>query len=116
MLNFAIQLASQIKSNKYRLCAIITDKKGIPLSIGNNSYTKSHPKQAYYAEKTGNKNRIFLHSELDAIIKLPYNSKPYAIYVARVGKNGQQLLARPCIICQEAIKDIGIRKIYYTKE
>ena len=55
MLDKAIKLALNKKSDKYSLCAIITDKKGSILSIGWNSYKKSHPKQAYYAEKAGSK-------------------------------------------------------------
>ena len=115
MLDKAIKLALNKKSDKYSLCAIITDKKGSILSIGWNSYKKSHPKQAYYAEKAGSKYRIYLHAELHALIQLSYMAKPYAIYVARVDKEGNPVLAKPCRICSLAIKDAGIKRVYYTK-
>jgi deoxycytidylate deaminase len=115
MLNKAIKFASQIKSDKYRLCAIITDKKDNILSIGYNSYIKTHPRQAYYAEKTGNSHRIFLHAELDALVKIPYGLVPSSIFIARVSKNKKPLLAKPCEICLMAIQDAGIKNIYYTR-
>lgn len=112
MLNQAIEIAKNLTNRKHRLVAIITDKKDRILSIGVNSYQKTHPKQAYFAEKYGNKNRIYLHAEIDALIKCKH--KAHKIYVARINKKGLPLLAKPCQICQQAIKDIGIKKIYHT--
>lgn len=117
LLNKAIELAKSLKSqDRYKLSAIVTDKKNNILSFGVNSYKKTHPTQAYYAEKVGKYNSIFLHAEIDAVSKIPYNKKPYAIYIARVGKTGEPRLAKPCKICNKAIKDSGIEKIYYTKD
>lgn len=116
MLNKAIKIASLCSNKKFSLCAIITDKKGNILSIGQNYFNKSHPTQAYYAEKTGNRNRIFIHAEIDALIRLPYGVEPNTIYIARTNKKGNQtLLAQPCPICQMAIKESGIKNIIYTK-
>lgn len=36
------------------------------------------------------------------------------IYVARVGKNRQPMMSRPCVNCQKALKKAGIKKIVYT--
>lgn len=115
MLTEAIRLAIKIQSNKYRLVAIITDAKDRILTIGVNSYTKSHPRQYYYACKCGNSKRIFLHAEISAIINLKRNDKPAKIYVARVNKKEEVALAKPCAICMEAIKDVGIKELYYTQ-
>ena len=93
---------------------IITDKKGRILSVGKNNYKKSHPTQAYYAEKVGNRDQIFLHAEIASLIKC--RGKPYAIYIARVSRGGEPRLAKPCLICWQAIKDAGIKEIYYTKD
>jgi tRNA(Arg) A34 adenosine deaminase TadA len=117
MLNKAIKIAYINQREKYFLCAIITDKKGNILSVGKNDYYRSHPTQAYYAERCGNGQRIFIHAEIDALTKIPYGKKPFSIYIARTSKNGTPLLAKPCPICSEAIKDSGIKEenIYYTK-
>lgn len=115
MINKAIKIANMISSDyKHRLCAVITDKKGKILSVGTNSYTKTHPIQHYYAKCCGNEERIYLHAEMSAIVSLPYNSKPHAIFIARVNGSGKSMLAKPCKICKHAINDTGIEKIDYT--
>lgn len=115
ILQKAIALASLMPNDKYRLVAIITNKRGEILSVGHNSFTKSHPLQAYYAIRVGTEKRIFIHAELDAITKIPFNSKPHAIYIVRVNKKNKPCLSKPCNICQQAIKDVGIKNIYYTE-
>jgi len=109
----AIGFAKDIKkTSKYRLVAIIADKRGRILSIGRNSFEKTHPKQAYYAKKNGSKHRIYLHAEMDALVRC--KEKGYVIYIARVNRIGEPMLAKPCKICADAIKDSGIEKIFYT--
>jgi tRNA(Arg) A34 adenosine deaminase TadA len=115
ILNKAIEIASLLEGNKFKFCAIITDRKNNILSIGLNSFVKTSPLQKKYAEKFGQDDKIYNHSEVSAINKLPYGCVPYNIYVARVSKKNQPLLGKPCIICQEAIKDVGIKNIYYTE-
>lgn len=110
----ATKIAKKLPDQKYKLVAIITDKRDNILSVGMNSYKKSHPTQAYYSEKVGNGHQIYLHAELDAIIKLKYTDKPYAIHIVRVNNKGETLLAKPCPICKRAIKDVGIKEIYHT--
>lgn len=114
ILQKGIEIAKSLETNKYRLVAIITNKRGHILSIGCNSYEKTHPRQAYFAKKYGNKFRIYLHAEIDALIKCKGN--PHAIWIARVNNKGEPLLARPCNICQMAICDAGIEEIYFTGE
>lgn len=114
ILQKAIEIASLRKEEKMRFCSIITDKRNFILAIGFNSYTKTHPKQKFYSNKTGCEQKIFLHSEIDALIKLPYGSKPYSIYIARVNNKNKPVLAKPCKICEKALKDFNIKNIYWT--
>lgn len=115
ILNKAISISKALNNNKQNICAIITDKKDRILSIGINFYNKSHPMQKKYAIKVGNLDKIWLHAEINAITKVPYGKKPYAIYVARCGADDKPRLAKPCTICELAIKASGIQKIFYTK-
>ena len=96
------------------ITALIYDKKGRIISIGKNSYVKTHPLQAMYASKVGLHHKAFLHAELDAIIKCKDLSKAKKIFVARVKRNGEYGNAEPCPICQEAIKDAGIKEVEWT--
>lgn len=42
------------------------------------------------------------------------NLRRATIYVARVNKKGEPAMSKPCLRCQKAIKDAGIRKVVYT--
>lgn len=112
MLDLAIKLASELQNRKQRIASIITDKRGRILSFGVNSYTHSHPKQAYYAKKVGQMQKIFLHSEIDALVHL--KKQGHTLYVARVDKQGNPKPCKPCEICSLAIKDAGIKEVVTT--
>jgi deoxycytidylate deaminase len=36
------------------------------------------------------------------------------IYVARVARDGSQVMSKPCINCQKALIARGVKKVYYT--
>lgn len=100
---------------KHHLKAFIYDKKGRILSIGENSYTKSHPKMAEYARKSGTPYKIFLHAEMSAILRCPDLSKAYRIHVHREGKQGDPLNAKPCPICMSAIQATNIKHVTWSE-
>jgi len=53
---------------RYAISALVVQTKGQPFIRGNNSYTKTHPKQKRYALLTGTScERSFLHAEIHAI-------------------------------------------------
>lgn len=91
----SLQLATKIASalpvvkGKQRICAVACDKRGRVLSVGVNSYQKSHPIQAKYAEQTGNPEAQYVHAEVAALVALSYNDrqKVHKVFVSRVMKN-----------------------------
>jgi len=101
-------------TTKQSMTAIIQDKRGRVLSIGQNSYEKTHPLQAMYAKKSGNEHKIFLHAEVAAIVKCKDLSKAHKILVFRYNNQGKPMNAKPCQICEEAIKVAGIRYVEHT--
>lgn len=94
--------------------AIIYDKRGKILSIGKNSYIKTHPLQAHHAKRVGLEKQIFLHAEIDAIVKCKNLSKAYRILVIRRSTSGEPLNAKPCKICADAISKTPIQIIDHT--
>ena len=96
------------------ITAIIYDRKGKVLSIGKNSYVKTHPVQAKYAEKVGLPEKKFLHAEIAAIIKCRDIARAHKIEVFRVGRDGKYLLAKPCPVCESAITASGIKQVIHT--
>ena len=99
---------------KQALTAVIYDKKGRVLSVGRNSYTKTHTIQAMYAKSNGNPEAVFLHAEIDAIVRCRDLSRAHKIFVARYERNGSPRIAKPCPICQSAIEAAGIKIVEWT--
>lgn len=94
--------------------AVIYDRRGRVISIGHNSYLKTHPMQAQHARAAGEPDRTFLHAEIHAIVRCRDISKADKIFVSRWDHNGRPKLAKPCKICQSAIDAAGIKKIFHT--
>jgi deoxycytidylate deaminase len=101
-------------TQKQDITAIIYDKRGRVLSIGRNSYIKTHPLQKYHADKVGLSDKVYCHAEISAIIRLRDNQKPYKIFISRLLKDGSFGNAKPCLICQSAIKACGIKEVEFT--
>lgn len=62
-----------------------------------------------------NKGLYSMHAEMVALNKCNKEElKGASIYVARVS-NGEPRMSRPCDVCQHAIADVGIKKVFYTE-
>ena len=96
------------------ITAIIYDKRGKVLAIGKNSYVKTHPLQSKTAKRVGLPNKEFLHAEIAAIVKCQDLSRAKRILVIRINRAGKTLLAKPCAVCQAALKDAGIKIVDHT--
>lgn len=96
------------------MTAIIYDKRGRALSIGKNSYVKTHPKMSITGKKVGRPEKSYIHAELAAILKCGDLSKAHTIFVSRVNKSGEFLNAAPCPICAQLIKEAGIKHVRHT--
>lgn len=99
---------------RYNITALVKDKRGKILSIGRNSYIKTHPLMQKAVLATKSKNRTFLHAEVAAIVKLKDWEKAHSIEVFRFDKQGMPALAKPCACCQWVINQTGIKKVIHT--
>ena len=106
-------LISTLEEDKqYYVGAACIDHKGQIISIGYNSYKKTHPEQKRFTIKNDNKDRCFLHAEIAALVKT--RKKPYGIMVMRMLGNNDVRMAKPCRICEMALKEAGIEQVWYT--
>lgn len=97
---------------KYDITALAYDKRGRLLSVGRNSYVRTHPLQAKMAKKAGKPNAIYIHAELDAMIRA--RGKIHRLVVLRYHNNGKPANAAPCAICREAIRLFNIKQVEHT--
>jgi deoxycytidylate deaminase len=101
-------------SSQQNITAIISDKRGRILSIGKNSYVKTHTRMKELGTAVGRPEKTFLHAEVSAIIRCKNLKKAHKIFVSRVMQNGEYGLAKPCPVCERAIKLAGIKIVEYT--
>ena len=94
------------------------------IGIGCNT-NKTHPMQKRYnklRESKDDSNTNFepkLHAEMNCLSQLKnldINFSKVKLYIYRVRKDQPFGMARPCPSCMAAIKDLGIRDIYYTTD
>ena len=94
------------------------------IGIGCNT-NKTHPTQKYYNRYRIDDNDFDnsesllpkLHAEINCINQLKHlniNFSKVKLYIYRIRKDQPFGLSRPCPSCMAAIKDLGIRDIYYT--
>ena len=113
VMDLAIKVAESSKSRK-RFGALLLHKNKV-ITQGVNQDTKSHPFQAKLADMVGLSEKIYLHAEISALVKC--KSEADTIVVARLGgHNGDELRnAKPCKICELALREAGIKNVYYTQ-
>lgn len=115
MIEYCIENASKIKyvKGQERLYAVVLDKRGRIVSEAANSYIKTHPKQYYAAKKVGKPHKQYCHAEALALLRS--KGKGVKLVVARVNRKGKPLLAKPCPVCEQLIKEHGgIQSVEYT--
>jgi deoxycytidylate deaminase len=96
-----------------KMTARVYDKRGRLLSEGTNFPKKTHPKQAQLAAEAGEDYKIYLHAEVSALVKIR-KGVPHKIQIERYGADGRPLTAKPCAICELAIREAGIKLVEYT--
>jgi len=112
----AIAMAAEIAAknpHKHRFGCVTTDAKNMVVATAENNPVKSHPLQARYADQVGLGKKIYLHSEIAALVKSRCNT-PKHLYVVRMKADNTFGMARPCPVCMEAIKASGVEVIYYS--
>lgn len=107
-------------SNKAKV-GCVAMYKGTILAKGHNM-DKTHTTQAKYnieRYKEIHKYPCAIHAEIACLNKIKYLDIDFSKVIPviyRKHKNGLPGLARPCPSCMKMIKDMGIKKIYYTGE
>ena len=110
---------AQISDFKKTHVGCVAVYQGNIIGIGYNS-NKTHPKQEYY-NRYRCKDCILLipklHAEIsciNSIRHLDINFSKVKLYIYRTRKDQDYGMSRPCPSCIAAIKDLGIRDVYYS--
>ena len=103
-------------TGKYRIGCILANANGQIISRGFNKY-KSHPIQADFAKRSGYEQKIYLHAEIDTLIKYKriIEFEGATLCVVRITKSGSLAMSKPCPTCMFAILESNyISNIIYT--
>jgi len=103
-----------MSKKRFDMIAIIYDKRGRVISVGKNSYFKTHPLQHKHSNIVGLPDKQFLHAEIHAISLCRNIKKAHKIVVMRFDTQGNPKNAKPCPVCQNAIESVGIKIIEHT--
>lgn len=92
--------------------------QGTIIGIGCNC-NKTHPIQKFYNKYRKQSDMMLpkLHAEISCINSVKHldiNFSKVKLYIYRIRKDQPFGLSRPCPSCMAAIKDLGVRDIFYT--
>ena len=92
--------------------------QGQVIGLGFNT-NKTHPVQKFYNRYREPSDTMLpkLHAEISCINQIKHlniNFSKVKLYIYRIRKDQPFGMARPCPSCMAAIRDLGIRDIYYT--
>lgn len=93
--------------------------QGTIIGVGFNT-NKTHPMQKKYNRYRNGENFIpKLHAEINYLNSIRYldiNFSKVKLYIYRKRKSAKYGMCRPCPSCMAAIKDLGIKHVYYTTD
>lgn len=116
--NVAREISFLSDYRKARLGAVVVEGKHI-VSTGHNS-NKTNPTQARYNSyrRIGPEYMPRVHAEVSALNSLigkkEIDFSRLKVFVYRELKDGTRAMARPCPSCMALMKDLGIRKVFYS--
>lgn len=112
--------AAEISDYKRTHVGCIAVYQGNIIAIACNT-NKTHPMQKYYNRYRYHPQTSYfypkLHAEINCISSIRHldiNFSKVKLYVYRTRCDQEYGIARPCPSCMAAIRDLGIRHIYYT--
>jgi deoxycytidylate deaminase len=106
--------------SKFKIGAAIIVNKSV-VAVGVNDENKSHPLQKKYNAFRFNDDtcKHSIHAEIDAIVRAKNQIEDFTnakLFVYRLQKTGKIGNARPCKGCMQAVKDFGIKEIFYSTD
>ena len=84
-------------------------------SILNASFNKENYSSFGTRFRSPHRGHATVHAELGCILGLTRDSTVGAdVYVCRINRDGDYRNSKPCSMCHEALKHVGVKRVYYT--
>ena len=110
-IEFAKRVAEQSNYGKFRHGAVLVKGSSVR-SASCNKHRHCSFGSRFRREGRGD---ATLHAELGAILGMERSTTQGAtIYVARINREGKARISKPCRMCENAMRHVGIKKVVYT--
>ena len=84
-------------------------------SVKNVSFNKDSYNSFGNRFRTKDRGPATMHAELGCILGISRNVTAGAdLYVCRINNNGDFRYSKPCAMCHDALKHVGVKRVYYT--
>lgn len=108
-IRLAQKLAEKSDFINYRMSCVVV-KGGRVIAIGINKPKSGLVKHPAYSQKA-------IHAELDAILMIDSSKlKGATVYIGGITKTGDLLKSAPCPLCQNLLKEYGIRCVVFHEK
>ena len=109
--DFAKKMALMSEYGKFRHGAVLV-RHGAVMSAGLNKDKPCTFGGRFRPKEMGD---ATIHAELSAILNVPRSQTENAdLYVVRVGARSDLRNSKPCVMCQAALKFVGVKRVFYT--
>ena len=109
--DLAKRAAMESTYGKLRHGAVIV-KGGSVVSFG---FNKANHCQFGKRFRQADKGHATQHAEISAILGLPRSATQGAdVYVVRINNDCDWRMSKPCPMCEQALKFVGVKRVFYT--
>lgn len=108
---FRIARLQALKSpSRFRVGCVLA-RGGRIISTGHNDMDRTHPYVRQHSQFA------HLHAEVACCLGIrPFDVRGCSAYIYRILMDGSPALARPCSMCREVLRRMGIKKVFYTTD
>ena len=110
-IEFAKRVAEQSNYGKFRHGAVLVKGSSVR-SLSCNKHRHCSFGARFRKEGHG---EATLHAELGAILGIDRSTTQGSdVYVARINKEGEARISKPCSMCEAAMRHVGVKRVIYT--
>jgi len=111
-------MSEGFETRTFHTTFIIKKNKIQKIGINNNKTHPANLKYNYYSKNGADlRSMVGIHSELSAILKYGREDCSDCIFVnIRIDRKGNTTISKPCRGCQDLLKQIGFKKLYFTND
>ena len=110
-IEFAKRVAEQSQYGKFRHGAVLVKGNSVR-SVSCNKHRHCSFGARFRKEGRG---EATLHAELGAILGVDRSTtRGSTVYVARINREGEARISKPCPMCESALRHVGVKRVVYT--